>query len=94
LWCHAALYPNKRTHILLTLTRHSGAREMNGREPDAALELSANHLALPRFSCKPRLIGSVDPPGLPDNASRGRHFRAAWLRLKQTDLIPGKGQFR
>ena len=22
------------------------------------------------------------------------HFRAAWLRLKQTDLIPGKGQFR
>ena len=21
------------------------------------------------------------------------HFRAAWLRLKQTDLIPGKGQF-
>jgi hypothetical protein len=22
------------------------------------------------------------------------HFRAAWLRLKQTDLISGKGQFR
>ena len=22
------------------------------------------------------------------------HFRTAWLRLKQTDLIPGKGQFR
>ena len=22
------------------------------------------------------------------------HFRAAWLRLKLTDLIPGKGQFR
>jgi tRNA-splicing ligase RtcB len=21
-------------------------------------------------------------------------FRAAWLRLKQTDLIPGEGQFR
>ena len=23
-----------------------------------------------------------------------KNFRAAWLRLKQTDLIPGKGQFR
>ena len=23
-----------------------------------------------------------------------RAFRAAWLRLKQTDLIPGKGQLR
>ena len=23
-----------------------------------------------------------------------QHFREAWLRLKQTDLIPGKEQFR
>src|SRR5215469_6693683 len=31
---------------------------------------------------------------LTDSNSIPWHFRAAWLRLKQTDLIPGKGQFR
>ena len=36
-------------------------------------------------------------PGVPQTLARviqDEVFRAAWLRLKQTDLIPGKGQFR
>ena len=32
--------------------------------------------------------------GVCGNPRCAGHFRAAWLRLKQTDLIPGKGQFR
>ena len=36
-------------------------------------------------------------PGVPQTLAlviQDEVFRAAWLRLKQTDLIPGKGQFR
>jgi hypothetical protein len=35
----------------------------------------------------------IDPARVPGTRIPW-NFRAAWLRLKQIDLIPGKGQFR
>jgi hypothetical protein len=46
------------------------------------------------------IIGPSEPVsgafrrGFPGYARRGYRLRAAWLRPKQTDLIPDRGQFR
>jgi hypothetical protein len=53
-------------------------------------------LGAPRLSRAEKVSKLVFVPAV-DRPPLGRilcHFQAAWLRLKQTDLIPGKGQFR
>jgi hypothetical protein len=52
--------------------------------------LAALYLLLALSGCAQ--VATEQEQATPEDA--GRHFRATWFRLKQTDLISGKGQFR